>query len=171
MNRPLKYCAHCGGLLTAQTLESRERPVCGNCGNVVYLNPIPSVAAILTQHGRLVLVRRKIEPGYGRWSLPGGFIEAAETVEQAVVREVEEETGLTCRPEGVLDVQSVLGGFYGDILVICYAARIIGGALKAGGDADDVQFFDAAHLPAVAFDVHRSFIRKHCASTTQAGHE
>ena len=141
-----------------QLHDGRERPVCSACGHIVYLNPAPSVAAILFQEGRVLLVRRNIEPGHGLWSLPGGFIEMGETPEAAVTREVEEETGLTCRPQKLLHAQGVLGGFYGDIIVLCYSAEIVSGNLRPGFDADDVEFFDHRKLPQIAFDVHHAFI-------------
>jgi ADP-ribose pyrophosphatase YjhB (NUDIX family) len=122
------------------------------------LNPVPSVAAVLEQGGRVLLVKRGVEPGLGMWGLPGGFIEMGETISEAVVREVEEETGLRCKPIRIIDSQSVLGGYYGDLVVTCFAAEIVSGALKAGEDAVDAQFFDPANLPELAFEVHLQFL-------------
>jgi NADH pyrophosphatase NudC (nudix superfamily) len=158
MIRLPKFCPHCGGPLHLQLHDGRERPVCSACGHIVYLNPAPSVAAILYQEGRVLLVRRVIQPGYGLWSLPGGFIEAGETPEAAVIREVEEETGLSCQPLRLLNAQGVSSGYYGDILVLCYSAEATSGTLRAGFDADDARYFDLRELPEIAFDVHRSFI-------------
>jgi 8-oxo-dGTP diphosphatase len=161
MNWQPRFCPQCGGSLSLQLRDERMRPVCSACGRVVYLNPAPSVAAILYREGRVLLVKRNIDPGYGGWSLPGGFVEIGESVSDAVTREVEEETGLRCRPTHIVDAQSVLAGFYGDLIVICYAAAIVGGDLRSGGDADDVRFFDPSDLPEVAFDIHLQFIEKH----------
>ncbi len=131
-----------------------------SCGRVVYQNPIPSVAAILMREGRVLLVRRNIDPGYGLWGLPGGFVELDETLEQAVTREVEEETGLLCEPSFIVGAQSVLGGYYGDLIVICYYARILGGNLQAGCDASEAADFSHTALPEMAFDIHTDFIRQ-----------
>jgi len=158
MNRLPKFCPQCGGLLGLQLHDGRERPICSACGYVVYLNPAPSVAAILFQEGRVLLVKRRLDPGCGLWCLPGGFIEASETPEAAVVREVGEETGLLCRPLKLLDAHAVLGGFYGDILVLCYLVEIVGGDLTAGCDAEEAAFFDSRDLPRIAFDIHEQFI-------------
>ena len=152
MIRLPSYCPRCGERLRMQPHDGRERPICTACGHIVYINPAPSVAAVLYQEGRVLLVRRCIEPGLGLWSLPGGFIESNET------REVEEETGLSCRPLRLLSAQAVLGGYYGDILVLCYSAELISGSLRAGCDADDAGFFGSNSLPEIAFDVHRNFI-------------
>ncbi len=158
MIRLPSFCPLCGSQLLLQLHDGRERPVCSACGHIVYLNPAPSVAAILYQEGRVLLVRRAIEPGLGLWSLPGGFIELGETPEDAVIREVEEETGLICQPLRLLNAQGIVSGFYGDILVLCYSAEATSGELRAGCDASDAEYFDLHSLPAIAFDVHRSFL-------------
>ena len=153
-----RFCPLCGGQLLLRLHDGRERPVCSVCEHIVYLNPAPSVAAVLYQEGRVLLVRRCIEPGFGLWSLPGGFIEMGETPEAAVVREVEEETGLMCQPLRLLNAQGVIGGYYGDLVVLCYSAEIVSGDLCPGYDADDVGFFELNEFPPIAFDVHRNFI-------------
>lgn len=165
MNHRPQFCPQCGGTLHERRLDGRERPVCDCCGHVVYLNPAPSVAAILHREGRVLLVKRGIEPGMGLWSLPGGFIEEDENVEQAVIREVEEETGLVCRPHLLLDVHSMRSTLYGSILVLCYSAEILNGHLRAGGDAADAQFFPPDGLPEIAFDIHRRFLAAHAGNT------
>lgn len=164
MNVHPRYCYLCGNPLDKRLLDGHDRDVCSHCGHVHYLNPVPSVAAILVEDGRILLVKRSIEPGRGRWSLPGGFIELGESVADAARREVEEETGLRCCPLGVLDAQSVLSGFYGDILVVCCPAEIIGGELIPGGDADEARFFDWNSLPDLAFDVHMQFLQTYAKS-------
>ncbi|MBI5059207.1 NUDIX domain-containing protein [candidate division KSB1 bacterium] len=140
--------------------DGRPRPVCPDCGLIVYMNPLPSVAAILYSAGRVLLVRRGIEPGKGLWGLPGGFVERGETTQQALVREVEEETGLICAPVDLIDVQSVIGGFYGDVVVVCYSAHVLAGTTCAGCDAAEVGEFPVDELPPMAFETHRKFL--HC---------
>jgi 8-oxo-dGTP pyrophosphatase MutT (NUDIX family) len=85
-------------------------------------------------------------------------MELGETPEQAVIREVAEETGLICRPTRLLDAHAVIGGFYGDIVVLGYAADPLEGTVVPGGDADDVAFFEMSALPPIAFHIHRKFI-------------
>src|SRR5262249_61453174 len=96
---------------------------------------IPCVGATITAGGRILLIRRGHEPEAGRWSLPGGRIEAGETDEQALVREVREETGLDVVPGPLIGaVDRPRPG--GQVLVIRdYAATVAGGALAAGDDA------------------------------------
>ncbi|MGH3814505.1 MAG: NUDIX hydrolase [Pseudonocardiaceae bacterium] len=109
-------------------------------------------AVVFDGAGRLLLVRRTNEPGRGRWSVPGGRVEAGETDHHAVIREVAEETGLeveiTRRVGGVQ--RCAPGGAVFDIHD--YICRATGGALRAGDDADDARWCDGetlASLPIV----------------------
>jgi ADP-ribose pyrophosphatase YjhB (NUDIX family) len=102
---------------------------------------IPCAGAIIRDEaGRLLLIRRRNEPGAGLWSLPGGRIEPGETDQQAVVREVAEETGLevTCGPLIGAVERPAPGGAVFDIRD--YAAFVTGGALAAGDDASDARW-------------------------------
>jgi 8-oxo-dGTP diphosphatase len=107
---------------------------------------IPCVGAIITAGDQILLIRRGHEPEAGRWSLPGGRIEAGETDEQALVREVREETGLEVAPGpliGAVDRPRPDGR----VLVIRdYAATVTGGRLAAGDDADDARWFGVSGL-------------------------
>lgn len=155
----LRYCGVCGGKLEERQVEGQRRLICASCGRISYVNPIPSVVAIIERDGAVLLVKRAVEPGKGYWGLPGGFIETGETVIEAAVREVKEETGLDCRPLDVQGVSSDLGGFYGDILVVCYLAEVIGGELAAGDDAMDLGFFKRDAIPRLAFRCHAGFLQ------------
>jgi 8-oxo-dGTP diphosphatase len=113
---------------------------------------VPCVGAIITDRsGRLLLIRRRNEPGAGLWSLPGGRVEPGETDQQAVVREVREETGLvvTC---GALAGTVERPGLAGSVLDIRdYRAAVTGGEVAAGDDAADARWVtppEAASLDA-----------------------
>ncbi|HEY2549335.1 MAG TPA: NUDIX domain-containing protein [Streptosporangiaceae bacterium] len=97
---------------------------------------IPCAGAVIRDAaGRLLLIRRRNEPGAGLWSLPGGRIEPGETAEQAVVREVREETGLEVSPGRLLGVVQ-RPGLAGTVLDISdFEAQVTGGKLAAGDDA------------------------------------
>ena len=103
---------------------------------------VPCVGAVIADaDGRLVLVRRANPPHAGLWSLPGGRVERGETREQAVVREVAEETGLRVHVERRVGRVSI-----GDYDVVDFACRIVGGSLVAGSDAADAAVADPRTL-------------------------
>lgn len=94
--------------------------------------------------GRLLLVRRRNDPGQGLWSVPGGHVEPGESDAEAVVREMYEETGLTVVP-GALVGRVRRGPF----TIADYRCTVTGGELRAGDDALDARWCDAADLAAL----------------------
>ncbi len=114
---------------------------------------ILTVDGIIPYRGGVVLVKRKNEPFRGYYALPGGIVEYGETVEDAVVREVLEETGLECRVRELVGVYSDPDRDpRGHFVSICFLLEVIGGKLKAGSDAHDVKIFKLGELPELAFD-------------------
>jgi 8-oxo-dGTP diphosphatase len=112
---------------------------------------IPCVGAIITDgDGRLLLIKRGHDPEAGRWSLPGGRIEPGESDEQAVVREVREETGLWVTPGRLIGAVERPGRDGAVVDIRDYAATVAGGELAAGDDAADARWVDPRdldHLP------------------------
>ncbi len=150
-----KFCPHCAGRLAPQMIDERERLVCQECGFIFYINPKVAAGALIENHGRVVLVRRGVEPGVGRWALPSGFVEYDETVQQAAIRECREETGLEVSVDNLLGVYSFRNTFYGHGVLVLYSAHVVGGELAAGDDASEVGLFAPAELPAnMAFQSH-----------------
>jgi len=98
-----KYCRECGGRLDSKWLESelQFRAVCGNCYSITYENPRVLVWCYLYWQDKLIFCRRANAPARGRWALPGGFVERGETLEAAVIREVNEETGIRLNPRNI----------------------------------------------------------------------
>jgi 8-oxo-dGTP diphosphatase len=109
------------------------------------------VGAVVTDgHGRLLLIQRGHEPGAGLWSLPGGRVEPGETDVEALVREMEEETGLTVEP-GRLIGQVQRPGLAGDVFDIRdYAVTVTGGTLRPGDDAADARWVGPEDLGLLA---------------------
>jgi 8-oxo-dGTP diphosphatase len=109
---------------------------------------IACVGAVLKDDaGRLLLIKRGHEPGKGLWSIPGGRIEPGETDEEAVVREVHEETGLVVTAGSFIgSVRRPAGQPGTELDIRDYLATITGGRLAAGDDADDVMWAAPADL-------------------------
>jgi 8-oxo-dGTP diphosphatase len=113
----------------------------------VSVRRIPCVGAVIKDPaGRLLLIKRGHEPGAGLWSLPGGRIEPGETDQQAVAREVLEETNLRVECRRLLGTVEV-PGLGGSVIVVSdYLAEVTGGELAAGDDAADARWVAAADL-------------------------
>lgn len=134
-------------MLEPRLLKSTEpeRLVCSGCEFVFYLDPKVAVGTIIRDDsGRIVLVKRAIEPGYGKWVFPGGYVDRGEEVLIAAVREAREESGLDIRIDGLVNVYSYSGGAP---VVIVYAATITGGCLACDDEGLDAQLFAADDIP------------------------
>ncbi len=160
IQRGVTFCAHCGGRLEIRSPKpaERPRPACTACGVVVYLDPKLAVGTIIPHQDGIVLLKRAINPGYGKWVFPGGFVDRGESLEDAAARETWEEVGLRVETERLLGVYS-----YRDhpVVIMVYQARVVGGILKAGDEALEAKTFAAEALPwdDLAFDSTRQALR------------
>jgi ADP-ribose pyrophosphatase YjhB (NUDIX family) len=121
-----------------------ERLVCERCGFVFYLGPKLVAGAIVELDGGIVLIQRDIEPGYGKWTFPGGFVERGERAEAAARREVLEESGLE------IEVGEIIGlyTYDGQIPAIAvFAAAVTGGEPTPLDETMDVRSFPREALP------------------------
>ncbi len=140
------FCPRCGGRLETRLLKDGdpERLVCGACGFVFYLGPKLVAGAIFELDGEVVLIQRDIEPGYGKWTFPGGFVERGERAEVAAEREVFEESGLE------IEVAEIIGlyTYEGEVPAIAvFAARVVGGEPTPLDETMDVKGFPRDGLP------------------------
>jgi ADP-ribose pyrophosphatase YjhB (NUDIX family) len=150
----LNYCSRCGASLRFGSIEGedRHRLACEACGFIAYVNPRLVVTTIpVTEDGRVVLIRRGIEPGLGWWAQPGGFLEIDETVTEGAVRETLEETGLIVDPGEILGLYSRLEAA---VVVLAVEAPVVGGAMRTSVEALEVRTFAAADIPwrGIAFE-------------------
>lgn len=143
-----KFCPSCAGRLHLREVSGTERPMCPQCQRIIYYDPKVAAIALVERGGKVLLVRRGNQPGYGRWSMPGGYVDRGEVVERAAVREVMEETGLEVEIEQLIGLFSEPGH---PVLVAAFAMREVGGLLVAGQEALDVGFFSRDRLPEMAF--------------------
>jgi ADP-ribose pyrophosphatase YjhB (NUDIX family) len=157
-----KFCPLCGGRLESRLVKAGEplRLVCTRCGFVFYLDPKLAVIALVPYQGGLVMVRRSIEPGYGFWVLPGGFVDVGERVEEAVVRETREEAGLTVRVVHLLKVHSYR---HSRTVVLSYLTEYVSGELAAGDEELEARVFTRDEIPweAIAFSSTREAVKEY----------
>lgn len=144
----MKYCPNCGAPVVWRLEAGRERATCPHCGFIHYEDPKLVAVAVIPVDGKLVLGRRGIEPRIGFWSLPGGYVNRGESVEAALVREVEEETCLRVEPEQLLSLYSEADN---PVVLAAYVARPVGGSLRVGEEVTEVGLFEPTALPDLAF--------------------
>lgn len=151
-------------------LKSTEprRLVCTNdaCGFVFYLDPKIAVGTVIRMPDqRIVLVRRAIEPGYGKWVFPGGYVDRGEEITLAAIREAREEAGIEIAIERLLNVYSYAGR---TPIIVVYAASYVSGDLIVDDEGLEARAFDAAQIPwdELAFRSTHDALREYLASGT-----
>ena len=142
-----RFCPACGGALEKRLLKASEpeRLVCSACGFIFYLDPKVAVGTIITAgDAGLVLVRRAIDPGYGLWVFPGGFVDRGEDLASAALREAREECGLDVRLDRLVNIYS-----YADtaVIIVVYAATMMGGVLCNDDECLEARLFDPDDIP------------------------
>ena len=163
------FCPACGQGLVAQVLEEDHRPrlVCPD-GHVTWRNPRLVVGTLPVLDGRVHLARRAIEPGAGRWTYPGGFLEVGEAAQEGARRETEEETQL------LVEVGRLIGVYsrpHAGVVTIIYEAAVVGGEALPGAETTEVRAFGPDEVPwtELAFTTAESALRDWVASLPGRG--
>ena len=158
----MKYCSSCGRTVTYRVPQhdNRERAVCDSCGRVHYRNPLVVVGCIPERNGRVLLCKRAIEPRYGKWTLPAGFMELGETVAGGAARETLEESLATVELGRLFALVDVIDAgqvhlFYTGKLVSDYGAGEE--TLEAGLFAENEIPWDEIAFRSVAFALRKFF--------------
>jgi 8-oxo-dGTP diphosphatase len=142
-----RFCPACAGPLEARLLKAGDpsRLVCARCGFVFYLDPKVAVGTIISDgDGRLVLVKRAIDPGYGLWVFPGGYVDRGEEITSAAIREAREESGLDVRLDGLVNIYSYPRR---PLIIIVYAATAVGGELCSDDECLEARMFAREEIP------------------------
>jgi ADP-ribose/FAD diphosphatase len=152
----MKFCSTCGAPveLRIPAGEDRERSVCTSCGTIHYENPRMVVGCIIEEQGQILLCKRAIQPRYGYWTVPAGFLELGESTVQGAIRETYEEAGARVEvlaPYAHFDIPYI-GQAY-----IFYRARMLSPEFSAGTESLEVEWVSPEKIPwgELAFQVVR----------------
>jgi len=144
----LRHCPKCGAPLLLRLLPTEDRPrlVCDR-GHILYVNPKVIVGVIPERRGRILLMRRGIEPRYGAWTYPGGFLEIDETMEECAAREAREEVGVQVRLGNIVGLYSRPAPHSPGIVSIVYRGRVIRGRVSLGREALEARWLRPEEIP------------------------
>jgi ADP-ribose pyrophosphatase YjhB (NUDIX family) len=155
------YCPICATPLQIGFIAGRRRKYCPKCDFVDYRNPLPVAVAVAVKGKRFLLIKRGSPPQRGTWGSPSGFIESGETPEEACLRELKEETGISgeiARLIGVIGREDK--EIYGDMVVVRYLVKIKSGKITPGDEVENAKFFDIAELPSYYVDIYKDLIEE-----------
>ena len=158
------FCQRCSARTAERLVDHRPRPVCPSCGWTLFEDPKVAVAAVVAMDGGVLFCRRAIEPGLGKWSFPAGFVDRGEELRSALVREVQEETGLSAELGRLVGVYSEAGN---PVVLVVYAAEA-SGQPRPSAEASELRVFDPADLPELAFAHDRKILEDWSACATRA---
>ncbi|MES2624402.1 MAG: NUDIX hydrolase [Pseudomonadota bacterium] len=142
----MKYCNLCGKTVSLRIPESddRERHVCDSCGQIHYLNPRIIVCSLPCYEDKVLLCKRAIEPRYGLWTLPGGFMENGESTLQAAIRETREEANAHIDS---LELYSLFNVIHINQVHLFFRARLKNLDFSAGDESLEVALFKQDEIP------------------------
>ena len=144
--RRIKHCRVCGAAVDYRVPagDNRERATCTACAEIHYENPINVVGTLPVWGQQVLLCRRNIEPRYGLWTLPAGFLEMGETSAAGALRETDEEAGARIELQGLYTVLNVVRA--GQIHFF-YRARMLDTALAPGPETIEARLFREDEIP------------------------
>jgi ADP-ribose pyrophosphatase YjhB (NUDIX family) len=144
--RRIKHCRACGTAVDYKVPadDNRERAVCVGCGEIHYENPLNVVGTVPVWGDQVLLCRRNIEPRYGLWTLPAGFMELGESTEAGALRETDEEAGAKIELQGLFTVLNVVR--VGQ-LHLFYRARMLEPTLNPGPETIEARLFREHEVP------------------------
>jgi ADP-ribose pyrophosphatase YjhB (NUDIX family) len=146
LQRRIKHCRVCGSTTTYRipSDDNRERAVCDSCGEIHYENPLNVVGTVPVWGEQVLLCRRNIEPRFGMWTLPAGFMELAESTAQGALRETIEEAGAQVEMQGLFTLLNVVR--VGQVHMY-YRARMLSTELNPGPETIEARLFNEQDIP------------------------
>lgn len=166
----MHFCVNCGRPLVTKVIEGRKVEACPNDSFILWHDPKVATAVVVEVDGGIVLGRRGIEPGYGLWCLPGGFVNDDEDPAAAAARECLEEIGVPVEMTGLIGVYHIAKTTAPSMIGIAYRARIIDGARPTAGlEMLEVGVFQIDSIPPMAFPSHQSVLAEYLKSPASQG--
>lgn len=158
----IKHCRACGTsveLRVPDDGDTRERAVCPACGTIHYVNPLLVVGTVPYLGDQVLLCKRAIEPRYGKWTLPAGFMELGETMAQGAARETAEEAGAEVEMGAFFSAMSIPR--VGQVHVF-YLARLLHDRFDPGHESLEARLFTEGDLPwdELAFTTVRETLKR-----------
>lgn len=161
VEKTYRYCPRCGTEMVIKKIDHHQRKACPLCKFVFYHNPVPACGVVIEKEGKILLVKRKYEPYKGDWCLPAGFMEYDESPEHCAIREIQEELNVDVKLDGLFGVYSGKDDPRTHAVLVMYWAKVIGGEMKPGDDAEEIKFFAKDEVPSnIAFLAHRQIIKE-----------
>jgi ADP-ribose pyrophosphatase YjhB (NUDIX family) len=142
----MRFCSACGAAVELRTPidDNRARYICTACNMVHYQNPRMVIGSIPVWEDKVLLCRRAIEPQYGKWTLPGGFMENGESTAQAAIRETLEEA---CARIAIIDLYSMYSLPHIDQVHLLFRAELLDLDFAPGQESLEVKLFSEAEIP------------------------
>ena len=144
---PIKHCRNCGTAVVYRVPDdgdTRQRAVCPACNTIHYENPLNVVGTVPVWGDKVLLCKRNIEPRWGKWTLPAGFMEMNETTAEGAARETDEEAGAKFEMLGLFSVMNVprVGQVH-----MFYRATLLSDQFDPGHETIEAKLFDEAEIP------------------------
>ena len=147
LRSPIKHCKQCGTVVVYRLPDdgdTKERAVCASCNTVHYENPLNVVGTVPHWGDKVLLCKRNIEPRWGKWTLPAGFMELGETTAAGAARETDEEAGAQFEMQDLLTLINVprVGQVH-----LFYRARLLSDRFSPGTETIEARLFAEDEIP------------------------
>lgn len=156
----MKFCSACGAgvILVIPEADNRERHVCSVCSTIHYVNPKIVTGCIVEWGDQILLCRRAIEPRYGLWTVPAGYMEIGESTLQAARRETLEEANANVE---IIDLYMVINLPHVDQVYLMYRSRLLDGHYSSGPESLEVMLCEEPDIPwnEIAFPAIREALK------------
>jgi ADP-ribose pyrophosphatase YjhB (NUDIX family) len=144
---PIKHCKECGAAVVYRVPDdgdTKPRAVCPACGTIHYENPLNVVGTVPVWGDKVLLCKRNIEPRWGKWTLPAGFMELVETTAEGAARETVEEAGAQCEMQALFTLINV--PHVGQVHLF-YRAQLISDQFDPGHETIEARLFTEEEIP------------------------